>query len=137
MAEKGYNTKIRRLMEEYLQSAPGTVTAAEVLQHFESLGEPVSRTTVYRNLDRLVEERSVIKYVSDDGKKASYLYRTPHVNCEDHLHLQCTACGKVIHLDCHFMAELMEHIRAGHGFALRCDSSILYGLCEDCQKQQN
>lgn len=138
MAEKGYNTKIRRILEDYLQSnAHSTVTAGEVLRHFEALGEPVSRTTVYRNLDRMVEERSVIKYVSDDGKKASYLYRESHINCEDHLHLQCSLCGKVIHLDCHFMAELMEHIRASHGFALKCDSSILYGLCADCKKQQN
>ena len=135
--QRPYHTRVRGLLLDFLaQNAHSTVTAAEVLAYFQSQNQPVNRATVYRNLDRLVEERAVIKYVSDDGKKASYLYCGPHENCQEHLHLQCSACGRVIHLDCGLADQLTAHLRDSHGFDLKCGSSILYGLCEDCRKNK-
>ena len=50
-----------------------------------------------------------------------------------HLHLKCVKCGKIIHLECHFMEEISHHIEESHGFTLQCKNSILYGVCKECK----
>ena len=57
-------------------------------------------------------------------------------HCEEHLHLQCVKCGKIIHLECEFMDEISEHILKDHGFELQCKNSILYGMCSACQEKE-
>ena len=59
----------------------------------------------------------------------------PARNCDSHIHMQCVRCGKVIHLDCHFLDEINEHIEEHHGFTIICKGSILYGMCESCKKE--
>lgn len=133
--QEGYNTRVRQHILRMLGADPGcAVTAGDVLKALADAGEPVSKTTVYRCLDRLAAERRVLKYVADDGKRASYIC-ADEGRCAEHLHLQCSSCGKVIHLDCDFMDDIIGHISDKHGFDLRCDSSILYGRCADCVKK--
>ena len=50
----------------------------------------------------------------------------------EHLHLKCVRCGRIYHLDCHFMDEVRAHLMAEHGFTLQCEGSVLYGLCRSC-----
>ena len=50
----------------------------------------------------------------------------------EHLHLKCVQCGRIYHLDCHFMDEVRAHLMAEHGFTLQCEGSVLYGLCRHC-----
>lgn len=49
-------------------------------------------------------------------------------HCEEHLHLQCVKCGKIIHLECEFMDEISEHILKDHG--LNCSAKIQF--CMEC-----
>ena len=53
-------------------------------------------------------------------------------HCREHLHLKCVQCGRIYHLDCHFMDEVRAHLMAEHGFTLQCEGSVLYGLCRHC-----
>ena len=73
-----------------------------------------------------------MKYVAENGTRAVYQYVGERRHCEDHLHLQCTKCGCIIHLDCRFMDEIAEHVLREHGFSIQCRNSIIYGLCEKC-----
>ena len=57
-------------------------------------------------------------------------------HCAEHLHLKCVRCGKIIHMDCDFMDEVREHLMRGHGFALQCEGTVLYGYCEACRKEK-
>ena len=34
-----------------------------------------------------------------------------------------------------FMKEIKEHLLKSHGFALRCEGSVLYGICRDCAEE--
>ena len=72
----------------------------------------------------------------EHGDVALYQFAEPARNCDSHLHLQCVKCGKVIHLDCHFMDEINEHIEEHHGFSIICKGSILYGTCEKCRNEE-
>ena len=131
--KQNYNTKARRYILEYLSSlGEVTVSAADILSYLESKGESISLTTVYRYLNKLSDEKKVIKFTEDDGNKTVYKF-IENNSCEGHLHMQCTKCGKLIHLDCDFMNELKNHIEEKHRFSLKCSGSILYGVCSECK----
>ena len=77
----------------------------------------------------------MMKYVADKGEKAVFQYVDEGRHCREHLHLKCTGCGRIYHLDCRFMDEVRAHLMAEHGFVLQCEGSVLYGLCRACAHQ--
>jgi Fur family ferric uptake transcriptional regulator len=111
------------------------VSTADIEHYLILQGEHVNRSTIYRYLDKLVEEGKVLKYQNEDGKKAVFQY-VEETHCHEHLHMQCIKCGKTIHLNCGFMAEISEHMMEHHHFRLQCHNSILYGVCETCEKNE-
>ena len=130
----GYNTHTRQLILDYLiNNRQHAVSASNILEHLEAQGASPNPTTVYRYLDKLAKDGTVIKYVAEKGCQAAYQYVEPGRGCEQHLHLKCVKCGKIIHLECHFMEEISHHIEESHGFTLQCKNSILYGVCKECK----
>ena len=130
----GYNTRTRQLILDYLiNNRQHAVSASNILEHLEAQGASPNPTTVYRYLDKLAKDGTVIKYVAEKGCQAAYQYVEPGRGCEQHLHLKCVKCGKIIHLECHFMEEISHHIEESHGFTLQCKNSILYGVCKECK----
>jgi Na/Pi-cotransporter len=97
------------------------------------LGENIGTTTVYRQLERLVDEGCVKKYFMD-GSSAAYFEYVDHADCghEACFHCKCSKCGKLIHLHCHEMEAIQTHIFAHHGFQLDSVKTVLYGVCESC-----
>lgn len=133
---KVYHTKTKDLILEYIQANKDRrFRAAEIYLYFRGLGKEVNLTTIYRNLDKLEENKLIMKYKTAEDGCATYQYVEPHGNCHEHLHLQCRGCGKIIHLECHLMNEIREHLSEHHGFYLECPGSVLVGLCGDCEKK--
>ncbi len=134
MPEKqDYNTKARQIILKYLEDKrEGTVSAADILAHLEKNGLSVSHTTVYRYLNKLNAERKVLKFVEDETQVSVYQFIGTDKDCDEHIHIKCTVCGRLIHLDCGFMHDIKEHLYSSHGFELQCDGSILYGVCREC-----
>lgn len=136
MSGNSYATASRKKILEFLQSNHDrTVTAADIDAYLKENNSEVNVTTIYRYLDKLVKEGTVIKYVAEKGSQTTYQYVEQGHHCEEHLHLKCVKCGCIIHLECAFMDEISEHIRKDHGFTLQCKNSILYGMCQECAKQ--
>lgn len=132
----GYATTNRKKIMDFLKaSSDRTVTAADVDYYLKEQESEVNITTIYRYLDKLAKDGTVIKYAAEKGCYASYQYVEPGRNCDGHLHMKCVKCGKIIHLECHFMDEISHHIEEGHGFTLQCKNSILYGVCKECKKR--
>lgn len=113
------------------------LSAAEVHKCLSDDGQTVNLTTVYRVLERLEEKGQVVKCASEDGKRAKYRVSLEDKCCHDHLHLQCSVCGKVTHLDCDYMDGVAKHIRESHGFALNTEKCVLYGVCGNCEVDNN
>lgn len=134
MEGTSYRTASRRKILEFLQSnSDRTVNAADIDTYLKESGSDVNLTTIYRYLDKLTKEGTLIRYASDKGGHAAYQYVEQGHGCDAHLHMKCVQCGRIIHLDCGFMKEIAEHIEQDHGFALQCKNSILYGVCRACQ----
>lgn len=137
MAGNGYATVSRKKILDFLkQSSDRTVTAAEIGAYLKEQDSEVNITTIYRYLDKLEREGTVMKYVAEKGGQAEYQYVELGHRCEKHLHLKCMECGRIIHLECEFMEEIAEHIRKDHGFLLQCKNSILYGTCGECRRRE-
>ena len=104
------------------------ISLAEAMELFNT-----SESTIRRLFTKLEQDGNVMKYTGEHGEKATYQLVERDHHCDSHLHLRCTDCGSVIHLDCHFMDEIAGHIASDHGFALQCKNSVIYGLCQNCQ----
>ena len=133
MAGSSYATASRRKILEYLKNSNDhTVTAADVDEYLKKHDSEVNITTIYRYLDKLAGEQRIMKYVADIGERAVFQYVDEGRHCREHLHLKCVQCGRIYHLDCHFMDEVRAHLMAEHGFTLQCEGSVLYGMCRSC-----
>lgn len=134
MAGNGYVTASRRRILEFLKNNSNrTVTAADIDAYLRENNSEVNITTIYRYLDKLAGDGTVMKYAAEKGGKAVYQYAELGHRCEEHLHLKCVKCGCVVHLDCAFMDEIAAHMSKDHGFLLQCKNSILYGTCRNCR----
>jgi Fur family ferric uptake transcriptional regulator len=123
------------IMKYLMDNREKVVTVNDIDCYLKEQGVEVNISTIYRFLNKLSDGGEVMKYVASKGEMSSFQYvnETEH-QCREHLHLNCTGCGKIIHLECGFMKEISRHIIAHHGFELQCESSVLYGLCKDCKE---
>lgn len=135
MTPDRYNTKIRKAIISFFENdASSSYNAKDVYNYLIGIGTATNITTVYRNLEKLEEEHTIIKCSSEDGKSSGYILNR-HGACCKHLHLKCTVCGKIAHLDCSDTSYFISHIMSEHGFILDCGKSMLYGKCADCLKK--
>lgn len=132
--KRQYNTKHKDALLTYLKSRPGVhMTAADVCSYFRAEGESIGTTTVYRQLDRLVDEGLVSKYFIDENSPACFEYLDPstHAGAVCY-HCKCERCGRLFHTDCAEIAELEEHLFSHHGFKVDPMRTVFYGVCGDC-----
>ena len=126
-----YNTRTRQLILDYLTAnRRHAVSAADIVAHLEAEGERTNPTTVYRYLDKLAGEHRVMKYVAGKGERAVYQYADEAHHCHEHIHLKCTCCGEIFHMDCHFMDEVRQHLLAEPNTA--SPSSARAASCTAC-----
>lgn len=131
-----YRTRQREELTEYLQSIKGRhFTVADVCMYFRNRGTAMGTATVYRQLDQMISEGLVVKYLIDENSSACFEY----VGEKDHhhpscYHCKCERCGKLIHMECHEIEALEKHISEHHGFRIDPKRTVFYGLCADCRK---
>ncbi len=129
----GYKTKQRDLILNYMTShRESHVTVNGISDHLASHGTPIGTATIYRQLEKLVEQGVVRKYTVDSSTCACFQYVEPDMKCHEHFHLKCERCGKLIHLECDFVRELASHVQSEHGFAIDPLRTVFYGVCRDC-----
>jgi Fur family ferric uptake transcriptional regulator len=122
------------IMNLFLKNKNKHLTAAEIVNYINQTDESIGTATVYRYLDKLVNIGTIRKYFLDDKTSACYQYIDPKNKCNEHFHLKCIECGKLIHIDCSHMQTIGEHILAEHGFTIDNSRTVLYGRCRSCEK---
>ncbi len=136
MTEKGkYRTRHQAEILQYLQSTRGMHhTAAQIKDHFAGEQKNIGTATIYRQLERMVEEGSVRRYLLETGDSACYEYVGESPACSNHFHCKCEQCGRLIHLDCDELQELQQHLLSHHGFQWNTGKTVFYGVCEQCRR---
>ena len=139
MAKAQYKTKQMTEILTFLKSVQGShVTVGDICDYFQAKGIAVGTTTIYRHLEKMVDEGVVAKYVVDGTSSACFEYTgsdepTAHDAC---YHCKCERCGKLIHLHCSEVEELKQHMMVHHGFQMDSLRTVFYGVCSECQKKQ-
>ncbi len=134
-----YKTKQREIMLSYLESRPGVhITAADVYDHFRAQGVTIGQSTVYRQLEKFVDEGILNKYILESGSSACFEYvgMSVHKKNETCFHCKCEKCGKLIHLKCEELEEIKNHLYSEHKFKLDPLRTVFYGMCDDCLEKK-
>lgn len=124
-----YNTQQRKSLIDFLQAnSEKSFTIEEIINE---MGEEISQSTAYRLMTKLVEDGLVHRSVK--GNSRSFVYQfINNEKCEGHLHMKCTDCGKVYHLDHSITAHMQDDIKNNTGFEI--DShTVLLGKCIECK----
>ncbi|MBR5246530.1 MAG: transcriptional repressor [Clostridia bacterium] len=130
-----YITKQSLLVYDFLKSNPDQhFSAEEVYFALISNGDNIGRTTVYRQLDKLCDERKARKFFHGDNNACCYQLESER--CHNHYHLKCSSCGTLIHTECDFLDKLSSHIFNDHQFKIDGSRTVLYGICEHCGKER-
>lgn len=109
-------------------SQHGHIDAEELLTAMKARGLKISRATVYRNLDLLVESGLARKQRL--GSRG-FLYEHMHAG-QQHDHLVCTGCGRVVEFVSPGIAALQAEICRAHGFMPARHTLQIAGLCNRC-----
>lgn len=70
-----YRTKQMTELLTFLKSVPGRhVTVNDISKHFAQMQTSVGTTTIYRHLEKMVDEGLVAKYIIDGTSSACFVY---------------------------------------------------------------
>jgi len=123
-----YNTKQKDIILEKIKKHSHEFTIKDI---YEEVKDSVGLTTVYRLVDKLVEEGTINKYIDKDN--ITYYEYLEECDCHNHFYLKCENCGEMIHVDCDCIEELSNHIVKEHDFKLSREHIIIKGLCKKCR----
>lgn len=118
----------RLALFEEIFSLHGHIDAEELFGVMKARGLKISRATVYRNLDLLVESGLARKQRL--GRRG-FLYEHVHGG-QQHDHLVCTGCGRVVEFVSPGIAALQAEICRAHGFLPMRHTLQITGLCNRC-----
>jgi Fur family ferric uptake transcriptional regulator len=132
-----YSTKqsgaILRFLVSHMDSP---ITAAQIFEHFGQEPVPIGRTTVYRQLEKLVQNGKVRKYTFDGISGACYQFVARNESGREHYHLKCEHCGHIVNLKCSEMDEALGHIWESHEFQINDTKTVFYGKCKACMQNR-
>ena len=110
-----YSTNNKRLLIDLFKDNEEKVFKASNL--IETLKDKMNKATIYRQLKQFEDNSYEYQY-------SSY--------CNNHLHLKCKLCGKIIHLKCNDANTFISHVLSIHGFSIDSYSTSILGICKEC-----
>ncbi|MEO7795859.1 MAG: Fur family transcriptional regulator [Thermoanaerobaculia bacterium] len=121
-------TAERRALIREIFAQHGHIDADSILGAVHRRGLPISRATVYRNLELLVQAGLAHK-VRLSGR--SCLYEHLHSD-QHHDHMACRCCGRLVEFVSPGMTAMLGEICRAHGFEGRQSQLQIVGLCSTC-----
>ncbi|HRC86982.1 MAG TPA: transcriptional repressor [Thermoanaerobaculia bacterium] len=129
LRSKSHRVTTERLaLFEEIYRQHGHIDAEELLAALKAAGHKISRATVYRNLDLLVDCGLVRKQRLGSDR---YLYEHLHAG-QQHDHLVCARCGRVVEFVSPGIAALVAAICRAHGFDSAYRQLQISGTCLAC-----
>ena len=111
MTETLRNTRQRRAVAAVLDELDGFASAQQIHELLDNRGEHVGLSTVYRNLQALVEAGNVDALRGDDGETRYRQCSSGH-----HHHLVCRACGRTVEVEGPTVEQWADRVADEHRF---------------------
>lgn len=130
-----YKTEQKKLLLDFLKhNKDQSFTVEEIEAGMIKDGiSPPGISTIYRLISKLCEAGTVKKFNDTDKRKAVYQLKGGS-ECEEHLHMKCTECGKLLHMNNDVSKELLNEIFDLSNFSVDKETTVLFGKCKDCKK---
>src|ERR687897_3926991 len=107
----------------------GHFSADDLFDLIRREDQRISRATVYRTLQWMVEAGIARKVDFDEGRfRFEHSYRHPR-----HFHLICKTCNRSFEFLSSDIETLIEEVAAARGFAPRQSVLQIHGTCDACQ----
>jgi Fur family ferric uptake transcriptional regulator len=129
----GYRaTSQRLLLLRLLQDSRVHTSADDLYARAHARDPHLSLSTVYRTLNSL-KEAGLVRELHLDQDHHHYEL----AGKEDHYHLVCQRCGKVLEVECFVIDEMLSRIHERYGFQVTGTQMEFVGFCTDCQAQES
>lgn len=129
-----YKTLQKTLLTDFLTQHAETPYTIEELAEALKKAYPEKapgKSTLYRLINNLVAEGTVKRFVQ--GNSRHFLYQLAGgEECHEHLHMKCTGCGKLLHMNHEQSEAIMESVFGSSSFTVDREQTTLFGLCADC-----
>jgi len=125
-------TKLRLAFIAYFCREHSPISVEELGSHLRFQGLSPNKTSIYRELDFLLENK-IIQEVSFGDRKTRYEALSNY----HHHHLICKNCQSVSDVACSTnLYEQVREIENGHGFVVTGHLLEFFGVCKSCQKKE-
>lgn len=127
-------TQQRRVLIDYVFDRHDHFDAEELIDQLakSDTATKVSRATVYRALDELVEAGLLRKMTLNGRSVYEHDYGYPQ-----HDHLHCTQCDELIEFRSEELNALREAVAQEHGFRVTGHRFTVSGICESCSTKRH
>lgn len=134
-----YQTEQKRMLLAYLRAhSEEAFTIEELCERLKAepaVLSPPGKSTVYRLMPKLVEEGLVKRFVKGNSRK--FLYQMVcGDHCDRHLHMKCSVCGKLYHMEDAESEALLCQVMKRHHFQIDGGKTVLFGQCEGCNQKE-
>jgi Fur family transcriptional regulator, ferric uptake regulator len=124
-------TAQRALLLELLRRSRGHVDADELYRSAKKRNPRISLSTVYRNL-QLFKKMGLVDERHFDEEHHHYEVKSG----EEHQHLLCVSCGKVVEFDYPAGRKFRQDIARKYDFDITGVEIHMTGLCSTCRANQ-
>ena len=121
------NTRQRRAVGAILDDLDAFASAQEIHDVLVKRGERVGLSTVYRNLQALVDVGEVDSLRGDDGE-----VRYRRCSAGHHHHLVCRSCGRTVEVEGPTVERWADRVAGEHGFSDVAHTLEIFGTCNEC-----
>ena len=126
----GKRSSKRELIVSVFLGQDGHLSADDLVDLMRQEDQKISRATVYRTLQWMVDAGIARKVDFGEGRfRFEHSYRHPR-----HFHLICESCNRSSEFLSSDIELLLEEIAAARGFQARQSMLQIHGTCEDCRE---
>jgi len=127
-------TQQRRILVDHVFERHDHFDAEELIINLsqQTEGAKVSRPTVYRTLNELVDAGLLRRMTLGGRAVYEHDYGYPQ-----HDHLHCTICDKLIEFQSSDLKRLRAAVAEEHQFRVTGHRLIISGVCSDCSRQRH
>ncbi len=131
-----YNTIQKKQITDFLtKNFESEFTIEELSKRLcETFGvDAPGKSTIYRLVSKMVEDGVLKRLVKGNSRRFIYQIAAGE-HCEEHLHMKCLKCGKLLHMNNEQSKEILLRILSENRFNVNEKQTVLLGNCRDCEE---
>ena len=125
------NTKQKEIILDILDQNRIHPTIQEIYSLAKEKYPSIGQATIYRNVNKLVEEEKVLRL--PETKDEGYHY---DITMTPHNHLICNSCGRIIDLYDNDYNDMLKKIEESNSIKITKSLLILEGICSKCKNNK-